>query len=253
MQERIRELYDGGTRAARSFRWFLIAFDIATIAYFLATATEELTPTVLAVDMVVGVLILAEFLVRIWVHEERKRHLLSWHTAIDLIVIASFLAPLFLQNFAFLRVLRTLRFLQSFRLVHDLRQLWPGLAGREHVVTAATNLAVFIFIVTSLVWVLEARRNPGITNYEDALYFTITTLTTTGFGDITLQDRLGRWLTIGIMVFGVALFLRLVQQIFRPLKVRQTCRHCGLKWHDPDASHCKHCGNIMHIETDGDA
>ena len=59
MQERIRELYDGGTRAARSFRWFLIAFDIATIAYFLATATEELTPTVLAVDMVVGVLILS--------------------------------------------------------------------------------------------------------------------------------------------------------------------------------------------------
>ena len=119
-------------------------------------------------------------------------------------------------------------------------------------VKAAGNLIVFIFVVTSLVWVLEAQRNPHITNFEDALYFTITTLTTTGFGDITLNDRLGRWLTIGIMVFGVGLFLRLVQQIFRPNKVYAPCVHCGLKYHESDSSHCRHCGNIIHIETDGD-
>lgn len=252
LKKQIRALYQGTSRKAKLFRWGIIVFDVATIAFFLATATEELTPVVLAIDITIGLIILAEFLVRLWIQENRRRFLLSGATLVDVIVIASFLAPLFLQNFAFLRVLRILRFLQAFRLMDDLRDLVPVLRGREHVLKAAGNLVVFVFMVTSLVWVLEAKRNPDINNYEDALYFTITTLTTTGFGDITLDDRLGRWLTIAIMVFGVGLFLRLVQQIFRPNKVEEPCVHCGLRFHDADASHCKHCGNIMHIETDGD-
>ncbi len=253
LKRQMRALYQGTSRKAKLFRWGIVTFDVATIAFFLATAIDELTPTILAIDIAIGLTILAEFLVRLWIQENRRRFLLSGATVIDLIVIASFLAPLFLQNFAFLRVLRILRFLQAFRLMDDLRDLLPALRGREHVIKAAGNLVVFVFMVTSLVWVLEAKQNPDITRYEDALYFTITTLTTTGFGDITLDDRMGRWLTIAIMVFGVGLFLRLLQQIFRPIKVDEPCVHCGLRYHDADASHCKHCGNIIHIETDGDS
>ena len=54
------------------------------------------------------------------------------------------------------------------------------------------------------------------------------------------------------MVFGVVLFLRLVQTIFRPQKVDQVCDQCGLRRHDPDAVHCKHCGLVINIETEGD-
>ena len=54
------------------------------------------------------------------------------------------------------------------------------------------------------------------------------------------------------MVFGVVLFLRLVQTIFRPQKVDKVCDQCGLRRHDPDAVHCKHCGVIINIETEGD-
>ena len=36
------------------------------------------------------------------------------------------------------------------------------------------------------------------------------------------------------------------------LKVRETCRKCGLSLHDADAVHCKHCGATIHIETEGD-
>jgi voltage-gated potassium channel len=96
------------------------------------------------------------------------------------------------------------------------------------------------------------RINPSIENYVDALYFTVATLTTTGFGDITLEGDSGRLLAIVIMVFGVALFLRLVQTIFRPQKVRYECPDCGLNRHEPDAVHCKHCGRVLHIETEGE-
>jgi voltage-gated potassium channel len=93
--------------------------------------------------------------------------------------------------------------------------------------------------------------NPQIRNYADALYFTVTTLTTTGFGDITLTGTVGRMLSVGVMIVGVTLFLRLLQVLFRPTKIRYTCPKCGLKLHDPDAVHCKHCGEVVHIETEG--
>jgi voltage-gated potassium channel len=93
---------------------------------------------------------------------------------------------------------------------------------------------------------------PEPSNFLDAMYFTITTLTTTGFGDITLQGETGRLLSIIIMIFGVSLFLRLVQTMFRPSKVRYVCPACGLFLHEADAVHCKHCGRVLNIPSDGD-
>ena len=93
--------------------------------------------------------------------------------------------------------------------------------------------------------------NPAIHNYADALYFTVTTLTTTGFGDITLPGTWGRLLSVIIMIFGVSLFIRLIQVLFRPPKVEYECPDCGLRNHDADAVHCKHCGRVLHIAAEG--
>ena len=71
------------------------------------------------------------------------------------------------------------------------------------------------------------------------------------FGDITLIGSTGRLLSIIIMVFGVALFLRLAQSIFRPGKVSYDCPDCGLNRHEFDAVHCKHCGRVIKIVTEG--
>lgn len=252
LKKKIKRLYTSNARNPRAFRWSLFGFDLTIIAYFLATATTVLSPMLIGIDFVLGLILLTEFTARHWVLNERKTFGQKAYALIDLVVILSLFAPLLFNNLGFLRVLRTLRFLHSYHTVKELRSLSKWFRKNERVVTAANNLIVFVFVVTSVVWVLESKINPNINTYIDALYFTVTTLTTTGYGDIILQDDLGRLLTILIMVFGVALFLRLVQQIFRPHKVVQKCKHCGLKQHDPDASHCKHCGNIVHIETDGE-
>ena len=115
----------------------------------------------------------------------------------------------------------------------------------------AANLGVFIFIVTWVVHVTQHHIDSKISGYVDALYFTITTLTMTGFGDITLEGVGGRLLAVVIMVVGVGLFLRLLQAIFRPNKVRFECPDCALLVHDLDAVHCKHCGRILQIPNEG--
>jgi voltage-gated potassium channel len=124
-------------------------------------------------------------------------------------------------------------------------------ARNEDVIFSALNLVVFIFVITAAVFVLQVDVNDDIDNYVDALYFTVTTLTTTGFGDIILVGSTGRLLAVTIMIVGVALFIRLVQTIFMPSKVKFECPGCGLTRHDLDAIHCKHCGQLIHIRTEG--
>ena len=121
----------------------------------------------------------------------------------------------------------------------------------EDAILAGVNLFVFVFVTTSLVYVLRFQDEASVANYVDALYFTVATLTTTGYGDITLGSTLGKILSVFIMIFGVALFVRLAQTIFRPAKVKYECTSCGLSRHEPDAVHCKHCGELLQIDTEG--
>ncbi len=252
MKNRLEYLYQGDGRSAWWFRTCLLAFDIATIGYFLFTATAEIDVSLLVIDLIIGALILADMAARAWIAKKRLLFLFSLTTLTDLIVLASLLAPLIIgSNLGFLRILRVLRLVRSFRLVERLDSATKGFPINQRVIVAAVNLLAFIFVVTSMVWVWEHDRNEDMKTYVDALYFTITTLTTTGFGDITLTDRFGRLLTIGIMIFGIGFFLNLLQAIYRPSKVEQTCTECGLSLHDHDASHCKHCGSVIYIETKG--
>ena len=69
----------------------------------------------------------------------------------------------------------------------------------------------FVFVVTGFVYTVFRGRHDGITGYVDALYFTVATLTTTGFGDITLPGVWGRLLSIAVMLVGITLFVRLAQ------------------------------------------
>lgn len=152
----------------------------------------------------------------------------------------------------FLRVLRTLRLLHTYKFLSRLRSDFPFFQRNEDVIFATTHLFVFIFIMTSVVYETQHWSNPNIQNYIDALYFTVTALTTTGFGDITLPGSTGRLISVVIMIFGVTLFLRLAQVLFRPNKVRFPCPVCGLQRHDPDAVHCKACGTVLRIPDEGD-
>ncbi|OXT00199.1 hypothetical protein B7H23_08430 [Notoacmeibacter marinus] len=245
-------LYNAQNRQARTFRWSLLAFDILTIGYFIVTAFGPMSSSLIVVDTLIGIVLLLDFVARLTIARPLWKFLLSPVTWADIIVLLSLLAPLLVgPNFVFLRILRALRILRSFRLAKELQRVTGDMPVNTRVVVAATNLAAFIFVVTTLVWVLEHERNPALDNYWDALYFTITTLTTTGYGDIVLSDRLGRVITVFIMIFGVGFFLNLLQAIYRPAKANAPCPQCGLRVHDHDASHCKHCGHVIHIETDG--
>ncbi|WP_420406226.1 ion channel [Nisaea sp.] len=252
LKKTLELLYTGRSRNAALFRYALIVFDIFTIGFFIVTIPLTPTREIFLVDGVIGLLILGDFLARFWIAPNKARMLRQIYTIADIFVILSLiLAPLFSQSFAFLRVLRALRLLHSYHVLRDLRSETPFFRRNEEVILGSVNLGVFVFFVTSVVFVLQFGDNPGIEDFIAALYFTVSALTTTGFGDIVLTGTSGRVLAVLIMVVGVALFLRLAQAIFRPQKVAYTCPSCGLSRHEEDAVHCKHCGEPLKIETEG--
>jgi voltage-gated potassium channel len=202
-------------------------------------------------DPVFGTIILLDLVARLWIARRPLRQLVHPLNIADIIVIVSLLAPVAGENFAFLRVLRVLRVLRSYRTLARVRRDVPFFRQNQDVVFSVLNLAVFLLIMTALVFETQVGHNDEIRNYSDALYFTVTTLTTTGFGDITLQGTHGRLLAVLIMIFGVSLFIRLAQTLFRPQKVHHRCPECGLSRHDADAVHCKHCGETLNIATEG--
>lgn len=89
-------------------------------------------------------------------------------------------------------------------------------------------------------------------NRKRCIHFTVVTLTTTGFGDITLPGTTGKLTSIVTMIVGISLFVRLAQALFRPYKVTLRCPKCALMRHEPDAVHCIACGHLLAIPDDGD-
>ncbi|WP_170764430.1 potassium channel family protein [Ruegeria lacuscaerulensis] len=253
IKQTVKFLYIAHEPISVWFRYGLILFDAVSIVFFVSTANMPQSPGIIIASLCIGLLILLDFLARLWIAKDRWKLLRKIYTLADIVVIASLLLEPFLPgNLAFVRILRALRLIHSYHLLRDLRRDSHFFRTHEDAVIAAINLMVFVFATSTAVLVFFV---PGDSEnaYIDALYFTMATLTTTGFGDITLATPGGKLFSVFIMVVGVALFVRLAQAIFMPQKVRHKCPSCGLYRHDPDAVHCKHCGETLRIETGGTA
>jgi voltage-gated potassium channel len=247
----LRRLYEGATPQGVRFRYALLAFDIVTILFIIVTSFLPSTDITDIIDVLFGALILADFAARLFISDNRMRDLTRVSTWTDIVAIVSFLAPLAGEGGGFLRILRTLRLLRDYQVLARLRSDFGFFRRNEEVIFAVTNLGVFIFIMTAIVYETQKFRNPHIHNYADALYFTVTALTTTGFGDITLPGTTGRLISVVIMIFGVTLFFNLARALIAPSKVRFPCPTCGLQRHDVDAVHCKACGTVLNIPDEG--
>ncbi|WP_425091877.1 potassium channel family protein [Tropicimonas sp. S265A] len=252
LKSRIDRLYTGRHATAVRFRYALLVFDLVTVAYFIATTPYATSPTHHAVHFGLAVVIFLDLAARFWIEPSRLHYLTRIYVLADIVVLASLvLSPFVAVNLAFLRILRGLRLGHSKYLLRDLRRDWRLFREHEDAMVACLNLIVFVFVTAAGVFTFFVGVGAGMSGYLDAIYFTVTTLTTTGYGDITPSTWQGKLVSIGIMIVGVSLFLNLARAIFTPGKVHHPCRGCGLTRHEPDAIHCKHCGAEVQIETRG--
>jgi voltage-gated potassium channel len=246
-------LYEGVGKWPVTFRWAVLVFDVVTISYFLVSPFLGTPGEHYWLDYVIGSLIATDLAARFYITPNRPRFFLRFMNIADAVVVVSMLAPFFSQNYAFLRIIRALRIARAFSVLRDESPLSRYLKLHRVVIERAINLVVFLFIMSALVYADQVNRaGSDVKNYLDAFYFTVTSLTTTGYGDITLVGWTGRVLPIVIMLLGVTLFLRLLRALITPSdKAEVECTRCGLMRHDRDAVHCKHCGEVVYIANEG--
>ncbi|WP_425986931.1 potassium channel family protein [Brevundimonas sp. TWP1-2-1b1] len=249
LKARLRYLYHGSQPAAVKFRLMVIAVDFAIIAFFLASPIlKNMGWAFYALDYLVAATLAADLAARAYAYSDIRDWLKRPIVWLDLFILATLLFPIWLFNLGFLRMLRLWTLLNS-----DF--FWRTIGARfddtrvEGIVRALSSLVTFVFVTTGFVYATFLGHD-GIAGYIDAMYFTVATLTTTGFGDVTLPGSLGKLLSIAIMLVGITLFLRLAQALIKPHKVRYPCEACGLQTHDQDAVHCKACGNLLCIEDE---
>src|SRR6218665_3171708 len=246
----LRLLYHSQTPGAQRFRYPVLIVDLASIAFFIATPLLKHNQSFLWIDYSIAALLLLDLTARALASTDIVRWLRQMPIIIDIFILATLLAPTVLVNLGFLRILRLWTLTRSTTFWRPLRK--RGLGLYQEPVQAVINLLVFLFVVTGFVYTAFANRgDDGISGYIDALYFPVATVTTTGFGDIVLPGTGGKLASIVVMITGISLFVRLAQAIFRPAKVHFPCPQCGLQKHEPDAVHCKACGELLNIPDSG--
>jgi hypothetical protein len=102
------------------------------------------------------------------------------------------------------RIIRALKVLTIFKRQSDLLE-------KPITVSILQYAIISITIAHSIAcgWILIQGIDPQadlVTNYNIALYWTITTLTTVGYGDISPTENLGRIYTMFVMILGVAMY-----------------------------------------------
>ena len=234
---------------ALRFQAVVLIVDLAIIAFFIASPFLRDREYFLWIDYSIAALLFIELVARALASTDVVRWVRQPAVLIDIFIFATLLAPAWLFNFGFLRILRLWTLIKS-------SIVWRPLIKRhwgayKETVQAVINLLVFVFVVTGFVYTAFVSEDSGIVGYVDALYFTVATMTTTGFGDITLPGTFGKVVSIAVMLMGISLFVRLAQLIFRPAKVNFPCPQCGLAKHEPDAVHCKACGHLLNIPDEG--
>ncbi|MBB5660300.1 potassium channel family protein [Brevundimonas halotolerans] len=247
IRARLRALYHGSSRQAVRFRFTVLIIDIVIIGFFIAAPILKGEGWIFyALDYVIAALLAADLLARALAWTDLRSWLKRPVVWADLFILATLLFPAWLFNFGFLRVIRLWTLINSDFFWRTVGRKYDD-THVEDVVKALAALVTFIFVATGFVYTAFVGTHEGLTGYVDALYFTVTSLTTTGYGDILLPGAWGRIISIVIMLTGVTLFVRLGQTLLRPPKIHFPCPSCGLQRHDPDAVHCKACGEGLCI------
>jgi voltage-gated potassium channel len=204
-----------------------------------------------------------EYALRVWscTHEEKYRHwfwgrlkyMFSWEALIDLAAILPFyLSGVWRFDLRELRLLRLLRLLRIFRLTSYMRatQVISNIfrSRFQELMIALVLTSGLIIISACLMFFAEHNAQPEkFTSIPTTLYWSVVTLTTTGYGDITPITPLGRLLTGIIIMTGIALFALpagiitagFLEEVRKGKKEHQIiCPHCGEKIET--ASHAEH-------------
>lgn len=205
---------------------FTLALSLFTLGMLAVDALFRLdarTREIIAwLDNGVCLLFFLDFVLTFWRAESKAGYFFKWGW-LDLLSSIPMVDELRWGRLA--RVFRIFRILRGLRAAKLLAELIVQRRHESALLSAA--LISMLLVVFSAIGILhlETAPNSNIRSAEDALWWSITTITTVGYGDLYPVTSAGRALAAGMMIAGVGLFGALsglvASWLLRPVESRQ--------------------------------
>ncbi|MEM1171675.1 MAG: ion transporter [Cyanobacteria bacterium P01_H01_bin.35] len=237
----------------KAFNLIIIFLILLSSAIFVAktySAADKFLLNLELINDVILVLFAIEYLLRFWFAEQKIKFIFSFFSLIDLLAIL----PIFTDvlNISFIRIIRCFLILKLIRFLKFKIYIF-NITSEDGRIFARILFTLFsiIFIFSGLIYQVEHRVNPeSFKTFLDAVYFSVVTMTTVGFGDVTPISEKGRLLTVLMILTGISLIpsqlADLIKQLIKTAnKQEKVCSGCGFSYHDVDAKFCKICGTKL--------
>ena len=160
---------------------------------------------------------------------------------IDLLAILPAFLPFIgidLRVLRSLRVFRIIRIAKLGRYSRALQMIAQAFKSkREHLITSAFFMLVLILIAASLMYYAERDAQPDhFDSIPSAMWWSVVTLTTVGYGDVYPVTPVGRLLAAVMAILGVGMVALptsilgagFIEQMSKPSpRPHPACPHCG--------------------------
>lgn len=241
-------------------------FDIVLIYTILLSVIAVLLDSVQGISSHVGnffliaewfftVVFTVEYLVRIYCSPNRWQYVRSFYGICDLASILPTYLSIFFLGANYLLVVRLLRVLRVFRVFKLVRYVSEAdtlinamYQSRRKILVFFIAVLILATIFGSIMYIVEGPAN-GFTSIPVSIYWTIVTITTVGYGDITPKSPLGQLVASAAMLTGYSIIAIptgiLTAELAREMTRERnsiTCSGCLKTGHDSDATYCKACG-----------
>lgn len=255
-------IYEADSPAGKLFDLVLLALIVISIAAVMLESVagihSEYGPELVVVEWIITIFFTIEYIGRLIALRKPLKYVLSLYGIIDLLALLPAYIDLIFPGWHFLVALRAFRLLRIFRILKLVH--FVGAGNRLLVALRQSSTKIFVFLFTVLVmcvilgtimFLIEGGNN-GFSSIPKSIYWTIVTLTTVGFGDITPQTPLGQFVSIVIMILGYGIIavptgLITAQIISRNQTPENTqmCVNCGADHHPDNAEFCYKCGVLL--------
>jgi voltage-gated potassium channel len=244
-------LEDIDTPLGKGINLFITGLVLVSSGIFIAETYKtpiEVKQILDAIENTILAIFVIEYFLRVWCANRKLQFVFSLYSIIDLLSIAPFLIG---ANAGYLRIFRWFRILRLIRFVQGTTIL-GYVSSEDSAIFTRIIFTVFsiIFVFSGLIYQVEHSINAKFGTFLDAVYFSVSTISTAGLGDITPISETGRFLTILMVLTGLVLIPWQLGDLIKRLvktadQVQIVCSNCGLAFHDSDALYCKNCGNRL--------
>lgn len=199
-----------------------------------------------------------EYLLRIATINRPRKYIFSFFGIIDLLaILPMYLSIIFVGSKVF-SIIRALRLLRLFKILNHPKFTGQSIFLSKALMASRGKITVFLYfviistiIIGSIMYVVEGEEN-GFTSIPMSIYWTIVTMTTVGYGDISPGTPLGQFIAAMVMILGYGIIAVPTGIVTAELAKtnpnqteadKKTCENCGTPNHNPNAKFCYHCGN----------